>query len=341
MFLVSDTELRRLVPMRDAIAAVAEAFVAVSDGSADQPPRMAFSDGSGLAMMARRSPGEAAGDGAAFKLVTLRTQNRAAGLPTLHALVLWFDSEHGSPRLLIEGTSLTALRTGAASGVATDLLAAPEAATLAVIGAGAQAADQIRAVCAVRPIERVRIFSPGGASAPRLAALLAPELAGVELQSASSSAEATEGADVVCTATNAASPVVSAGAVAGRVHLNAVGSFRPEMRELPGELIEAAEILAVDQIEAAMSEAGELIAALESGARRPEEIRELGELLLAPPRAPSALTIFKSVGVAMQDWAICRLVNERISPGSAEIELRTDEGARVLGSSARSLAQKR
>jgi ornithine cyclodeaminase len=321
VFVVSDTELRRLISMDDAIDAVERAFRSIVDGSGEQPTRLGFDDGSGLAMMARRVDSDVDDRGSAFKLVSICPGNRERDLPTIHSVVLWFDGETGRPDLLVEGGSLTSLRTGAASGVATRLLAPPGAARLAMIGAGGQAADQIRAVCAVRPIERVRIFSRGGVSASALAERLGPELAGVEVASAPSVERALEGADVVCCATDSLAPVVPAGSVWGRVHVNSVGAFRPEMCELPLELIGRADVIAVDQREAVLAEAGDIIDAVETGIVATGELVELGALAADPPPEPSGVSVFKSVGVAMQDWAICRLLSTRIGAGAPTVEL--------------------
>jgi ornithine cyclodeaminase len=321
VFVVSDTELRRLISMDDAIDAVERAFRSIVDGSGEQPSRLGFGDGSGLAMMARRVDSDVDDRGSAFKLVSIYPGNRERDLPTIHAVVLWFDGETGRPRLLIEGASLTSLRTGAASGLATRLLAAPGAACVAMIGAGGQAADQIRAVCAVRPIERVRVFSRGGVSAGALASRLAPELPGVELAAAATVEEALEGADVVCCATDSVVPVLPAGGVSGRVHVNSVGSFRPEMCELPLDLLGRAEIVAVDQREAVLTEAGEIIDAVDAGVLAADDLVELGALAVGPPPEPEGVSIFKTVGVAMQDWAICRLLATRIGAGVPTVEL--------------------
>jgi ornithine cyclodeaminase len=313
VFVVTGTELRRLVPMADAIAAVGAAFRALSAGATEQPPRIGFADGTGLAMAARLDGGDA------YKLVSLRPGNRERGLPTIQAVVLWFDGETGSPRLLVEGSALTALRTGAASGYATSLLAPPEASTLAMVGAGGQALDQVRAVCAVRPIEQVWVFSPSGVSAQRLAERVEAEL-GLDAAPAASAAAAVEGADVVCCATNAESPVLEASVIAGRVHVNAVGSYRAEMRELPGELLAAAELVAVDEVAAALAEAGEVIDALQRGLLQESALQEIGRVDVAPNdlRGP---TVFKSVGVAVQDWAMCRLLEERVSADALAVDL--------------------
>lgn len=307
--------------MTDAIAAVEDAFASVVDGTALQPPRVVSEDGTTLAMMAGRSS-NGAPYGTSFKLVSVWEPNRLRNLPALHALAVWLDPETRHPHLLIEGAALTALRTGAATGVATQLLASPAASTLAVIGAGGQAADQIRGVCAVRPIKEVRIVSRS-ASANRLVENLAPELEPVSLRAAASIFDAVDGADIICCATNSRSPVIPSGAVARRVHINAIGSYRPDMHEVPGELLARAEIVAVDSLAAALAEAGEVISAIEERQLARAEIVEIGALLVDPPSTPTQLTVFKSVGIAMQDWAICRLLSERLRPDTPHVDLLT------------------
>jgi ornithine cyclodeaminase len=315
---ISAEQLRRLVPMRDAISAMRDAFTRVADGSGELPHRVALSDGTAIAMMARGS--ESAGT--AVKVVAVRNTNRGSPVPTIHALVVWLDGTTGEPKLLIEGSSLTALRTGAASGLATDLLAPRGARVLAVIGAGAQAPDQVRSVLTVREISAVRICSRGNSSARVLAARLAREFPDVVVEAVANPEVAVHGADVVSCATNAKEPVLVRKGLNERVHVNAVGSYRPEMRELSREVLSEASIVAVDQRAAALQESGELIDAVEHTTLTAESLVELGQLVRTPPSRIGGLTVFKSVGVAMQDWAIAQLVSERIGSLTDVAEVR-------------------
>jgi ornithine cyclodeaminase len=326
MHVITHDDLRTLVPMLEAIDAMAGAFAAVSRGEADEPMRIGTRDGGALAMLATCATAGGTRSGTVFKAVGISPENRSRGLPSVSAVVLWLDPQTAMPSFLVDGTSLTALRTGAASGLATRLLAAPDASTLAMIGAGGQAADQVRAVCSVRPIETVRICSSSGSSAERLAARLSAELPGIRFEPAASADDAIEGADVVSCATNAISPLFDAASIEGRVHVNAVGSYRPEMRELPAELLRRAEIVAIDQMQAALSEAGELIALVDEEPRFAERLTELGRLVAEPTVPPAGVTVFKSVGIAMQDWAICNLLEiglreRRLPAGLAELDL--------------------
>lgn len=308
MTFVSAVQLQELVSIEDAITSVRAAFVRVTDGTAEQLPRLAFGDGHALAMMARGSPTS----GTVAKFISVRPENRASGLPTIHAVVVWFDAQSGAPTLILDGASVTSLRTGAASAVATEVMAAPEAAVLAMIGAGRQALDQVRAVCAVRNITDVRLVSRTGVSARAQAELLRHDRPSLSVSVSNSVAEAVEGADIICSATDSRIPIIPLRALAERVHINAVGSHRPTMRELPDSVLRRASLIAVDDRNAAMAEAGEIIHGIASGAIGKGALHEIGHLVTDPPE-PQGITVFKSVGVPIQDWAIAELVSERLS----------------------------
>lgn len=310
MVVITGSDLRQLVSMPDAIAAVGNYFSALSSGAIMQPQRLSLEDGSLLAMTASwRSSG-----GAIVKVVSVRPHNRAQGLPTLHASVLWIDEHSGKPEALIEGSSLTALRTGAASGYATKVMADPSARSLAMIGAGAQAPDQIRAVCAVRPINTVSIFSRTRESSQRLTSNLRSELPEINFVVASTAREAVRDAAVICCATTSSEAVFQSEDASPDAHINAVGAHRPDLCEIPEDLLARARSIAIDDRTAALAEAGDLIQAIESGSLTADRLIEIGTLsdTTTSPR-PSGWTVFKSVGVAAQDLAIATLAVERIS----------------------------
>lgn len=317
MLVLTGTELRRLVPMTDAIASMERAFTALAAGEVLQPQRLILENGSLLTMMARwRSD-----PGTVVKVVSLRPTNRLRSLPTIHAVAIWIG-DSGRPEMLIEGNALTALRTGAASGLATDLLASPDAHVLAIIGSGGQAADQVRAVCAVRPIEEVLIYSPTRENCESLMARLQPELPGVSFSVAASVSDSVGGADVVCCATSAEEPLFQITDVALNAHVNAIGAHRPDLCELPGELLKQARVVAVDQREAALTEAGDIIQATEKRLLIADRLVELGALLADRPLTrPAGWTVFKSVGVAVQDLAVASLAVERASGLSTILEV--------------------
>lgn len=195
----------------------------------------------------------------------------------------------GSPLGIVDGPTLTSIRTGAAAGLATLLLARPESSTLAMLGAGAMAFDQIEAVRAVRPIERVLVWSRSLGNARALA----DRVGGV---AAGSADEAVAEADIVSCATPATSPLFSDDAVRPGTHINAVGAFRPEMVEVPPQTVARAYVV-VDDVEAAMEEAGDLIQA----GRFPVDATMADLLAGRHPTVSSDVTLFKSVGIASQD----------------------------------------
>ncbi|MHB8617997.1 MAG: ornithine cyclodeaminase family protein [Chloroflexota bacterium] len=308
MIAISGSQLRDMVSMSDAIQAVRRAFEAVSAGQADQPPRLVLGDGGDLAMMARLPAGLC--DGTSVKVVTVRRENAVLGLPTIHSLVLWLDGPTGIVLAQIDGSALTALRTGAASGVATDLLAARNARLLAMIGAGGQAADQVGAVLSVRPIEQVNLFSRTRNRTEEVAAVLRRSFPEVRFEVSGSASQATLNADVICCATTATVPLFEIADIRRDVHINAVGSYRPEMVEIHPLILGRAAIIVVDQVQAAMAEAGDIIQAIQSGNLQVDRLVEIGSLPAGYQR-PSGITVFKSVGLAAQDWAVAQLAVAR------------------------------
>jgi alanine dehydrogenase len=253
------------------------------------------------------------GAGASVKLVTVMPGNAARGLPTIHALVAWFDAASGRPLAVLDGAEITAMRTGAASGVATRLLARPKAATLGIIGAGAQAAWQIRAVLGARPIRRVLVYARDAERRAGFARSMADET-GIEVMGADSAEHAVRESDVICCATTATEPVFDAAWVQPGTHVNGIGAFRPGMVELPPALFARAALVAVDAREAALAEAGDLLAAIETGAVAESGLVEIGTIdrETVTSRDPQAITLFKSVGLAIQDVAAAGLVVSRL-----------------------------
>jgi ornithine cyclodeaminase/alanine dehydrogenase-like protein (mu-crystallin family) len=307
MLFISADRLRKAVSMLDAIEAVRRAYLSVSAGTVEQPTRLVLERGSALAMMARnRESGTTV-----LKALTIRPDNPTVGLPAIQALVILFDGKTGKPRALIDGTSLTALRTGAASGVGTALLAPKDSHVLGMIGAGAQGADQIRAVCSVRPITEVRIYSRTAARALQLAVRLSDELPKVQFVPVDAVGDAVSDADVICTATPSTSPLFEANLLKPTVHVNAVGAFTPQMCELPPELLRDARIVAIDEYDAAMVEAGDLLQAIDHGYLTSDRLVEIGKLLTNPPSSQTGWTVFKSVGIAAQDLEVAEVAANR------------------------------
>jgi alanine dehydrogenase len=330
MRVLSRSDVRQSLGMREAILAMRDAFAQLSGSEAQVPQRAVLDvpqqDAVVLIMPARL----AAIHAMTCKVVSVYPRNPARGMKLIHALVLLIDENSGRPLAALEGGYLTGLRTGAASGVATDLLARKEARVLACFGAGTQAAFQVEAVCEVRAIERVWIK---GRSTQR-AEQLAERLRGVgripsDVRVAETAQQALAEADIVCTATTSSSPVFDGRDLRPGTHVNAIGSYTRAMQEVDIATLQQARIV-VDSRAACQAEAGDLAAALGAGAiGGPETWTELGEILLgrAPGRqSESEITYFKSVGNAAQDAAAAQrafLQASRLGLGQ-EIDLEMD-----------------
>lgn len=319
--ILDGSQVRAAVDMPTAIEAMRAAFGQLSAGRARIPRRIHLEAEGGVTLVMPAFLEEGAALGA--KLVSGFEGNRARGVPTIQAIVLLLDGRTGSPRAVLDGTELTALRTGAASGLATDLLAAREASVLAVFGAGAQARTQVEAVRAVRPVREVRIVSRTRASAERFAdelAEVAAAAAGAEsglIRVVEDRAAALAGADLVIAATSSAAPVFEGGDVAPGAHVNSIGAYTPEMREVDATLVRRARVV-VDTRDGALAEAGDLIGPIREGLLDPDAIEELGELVNgdAPRgRRGREITLFKSVGTAVQDVELARRVVEAAEAG--------------------------
>ena len=284
---LNSTDTRQALPMPDAIRAMEHAF----SGDAETPLRTMV--GNSLVMPGRLE------DVIAVKVVSTVPGNPAG-------VVVVFGPD-GAPLGLVHGPTLTAIRTGAVCGLATALLATNEASTMAMLGAGAMAFDQIEAVRAVRPIERILVWSRNPLNARMIA-----EMVGAE--HVDDADEAVAQADVISCATPATEPILSDKSVREGAHINAVGAFTPEMVELPPDLLERAYVV-VDDLAAASEEAGDLI---QAGRLPNTTLREL--LAGTSPQIGEDVTVFKSVGVAAQDVAAAHtaLVNaDRLGIGTS------------------------
>ena len=303
--ILSCDDVRQALPMKAAIEESKRAFSRLSSGRVEMPLRSRLhvpeQDGVLLTM-----PAALLDDGEmVVKLVTVFGKNPARGLPLIHAVVLVLNAENGQILSLMDGDVLTAVRTGAGVGVATDLLAPPEANSVAIIGSGKQAVAQLDAVCSVRDIQQAWVYSPNQEHAQSFA----KKMSGVgpvpkNVKAVSSSAKALKDADIVCTATTSTTPVISFEHLKPGAHVNAVGSFQPTMQEIDSETICNA-LVVVDSRESALIETGDIVTPLKQGLITPEHIHaEIGEIINGIKSGRSTqdqLTFFKSCGVAVQD----------------------------------------
>lgn len=312
---LSQNDVRRAVSMAQAIEIVKGAFAQLSAGQAVVPIRtqlqVARHEGITLFMPAYLQESDDLG----VKIVSVFPRNLERGLPTIQALVAVLDAETGRPAAVMDGTYLTALRTGAASGAATDLLARTDARVAAVFGAGAQGRTQLEAVCQVRDIEKAWVYDINREAAEKYVAEMRERGGRVpkDIVAVSSPAEAVREADVICTATTSRTPVFADADLKAGVHINAIGAFTPEMQEVPEDTIQRARLV-VDSREACWAEAGDLIIPRHKGLISENDIHaELGEIVAGVKRGRQSdeeITFFKSVGNAVQDVSVARKILE-------------------------------
>jgi ornithine cyclodeaminase/alanine dehydrogenase-like protein (mu-crystallin family) len=302
MLYFTESDVCRLLPMPEAIRLMREAFAKLAAGTALNHPRrrLVLPTGSVLHYMP-------AGDDRYFGIKTYST-NRKHGA---HFFFLLFRAEDGQPLAMFEANYLGQLRTGAASGFATDLLAREDASTLGIIGSGFQARSQLQAMRAVRELRSVRVWSPSAAKRAAFAAECSVE-------AVETAEQAVRGADIIVTATNSKDPVLEADWVAQGTHVNAMGSNQAGRRELPPELIGRAARIVVDSLEQAKMESGDLLLAWRPDEWNDERLVELKDVKAGREnRDPDQITIFKSNGLALEDVAAAGYIYEQaIQQGS-------------------------
>lgn len=314
---ISADDVAAALPMPAAIAAMRDAFAALGAGRVAMPVRTPIhtAHGTTFFMPAYIADVEASADGGALaqKIVSVRPANAALGRPVVQALVTVIDAVTGAPRALIEGTYLTALRTGAVTGLATDLLAAPDAKELLIFGAGGQAEMQVRAVCAVRPIERVRVVTRSRATAHAFVERVARTDSQRIYECVTDVEEAVRTADVIVTATGSTAPLFDGAWPKDGALVNAVGAYRPDMREVDAALLHRAAVV-VDEHAAALHEAGDLLIPAARGEWSTDAIAaELSELVLGRVHIERGRTaLFKSCGLALEDVAAAAAVLRRL-----------------------------
>jgi ornithine cyclodeaminase/alanine dehydrogenase-like protein (mu-crystallin family) len=317
LLVLSGADVRALFPPKESLAPMRDALKALSRGEAHQPLRPVVAP-EGAAGLLAMMPAYTAAAGYGVKIVCLFEGNTALGLDAHQGAMLLFSGDTGEALALLNASVLTELRTPAVTAVATEALARPDAAELTVFGIGVQGAAHIRTLAAVRPLTRVRVVARDASRAERVCAVLSAEL-GLPVEVASSPEEAVRAADIVVTATNAASPLLRREWLRPGTHVNAVGSCVPHTRELDTPTIAEARVF-VDSIESVTHEAGDFLFALREGAIGPADLTPLGDVLLGRvPGRESAeqITVFESVGLAVQDLAAARFIHRRAAETGA------------------------
>jgi ornithine cyclodeaminase len=325
--ILSRIDLQRCLDMPTAIAAMRTAFHALQSGQVQMPQRTVVElSGRGLALLMPSLLQTSVQPVFGLKLLTSVADNGKRGLPRSFATVLLLDAISGQTLAIIEGGWLTAVRTGAVSGLATELLARPDADVLALFGAGAQAPTQVWAIHTVRPLREVRVVNRSDEHYEQFVRTLQQLLGAAcpPLRRAANASEALADASLVACATTATAPLFHARDIAPGAHINAVGAFTPEMCEVDPETLARARIV-VDQREAALVEAGDLLQAHALGKiAGPASWSELGQLVAGsqPGRqSPDEITFFKSVGLGIQDLVTARCVYERAREMGVGIEV--------------------
>jgi ornithine cyclodeaminase len=303
---LSHTEVEKLLPMGECITAMAEALAALARGQVHQPLRTVVRppDASGLmALMPAYLSGERAAYG--LKAVCVFPRNAALGKDAHQGSVMLFSAESGELLALMNASAITAIRTAAVSGVATQLLAREEAGDLAIVGSGVQARSHLAAMAEVRPIRRVRVASRTFDNARRFAAEMSANYP-FPIHAVESVESAVRDADLIVTATTARQPILQRDWISPGAHLNVVGSSIPTTREIDSATM-AASSLFVDRRESTLNEAGDYLFAAREGAIGADHIKaEIGELLIGQAQGRTAddeITLFKSLGLAVEDLA--------------------------------------
>ena len=311
MIFLNRDQINDLISMEEAIRAMGTAFAQLSNGEAVVPPRLSLDipdkNATSLVM-----PAYATGSPYyTVKIVSVNYSNPDKGLPLIHGIVQVFDAENGKHIANLDGASITAIRTGAASGLATDLLAKENANVCAVFGTGVQAASHIEAVLEVRPIEKIMVFSRSKPSAEKFCSTLANQV-----QCEIGEKESLLEADIICTTTPSSSPLFETDKIKPGCHLNVVGSAQPSFREVPTALVARSKII-VDNREACEQEAGDLIIPVQEGSWSFEHLHgELGQVVsgdIIARESENEITLFKSVGNAIQDHAMAHLIMEKLN----------------------------
>lgn len=320
ILILNHDEVVGLLPMKVCIALMREALIKLASGEVHQPLRTIVRPANAAGVMGLM-PSYVGGDDAAYglKTVCVFPGNPAKGKDAHQGAVLLFSAGTGELLALMNASAITAIRTAAVSGVATELLAREDASDLAIIGAGVQARTHLKAMAEVRPIKRCRVASRNIEHARQLAKEMSGSVP-FAIEPVETVEKAVGGADLIATVTDSKEPVVHREWISPGVHLNVVGSSTPLAREVDTATI-AESALFVDRRESTLNEAGDYLFAMREGAIGPEHIRaELGEVLTKqkPGRtSPEEITLFKSLGLAVEDLAAANYLYRKAKESNA------------------------
>jgi ornithine cyclodeaminase len=310
MLVLSEKQVQSLIDLDELIAALEQAHIQYSTGKAIMPVRLVVPlpqiQGRITSMPGYLNEDKTLG----MKVVTYFQDNPKQNLPAILATIMLFSSDTGKMLAAMDGGYITAIRTACASALATRTLANANTPVLGILGAGVQARAHIQALTRVRKLSRIKLYSPSGTSARRIKEDL-ERPCGLAIEVVDSAQAAVRDSDLLVTVTTAKAPIVQAEWLKPGVHINAVGSHRPDLREIDGATMKRAKVV-VDSHDAVMAECGDILLALKEQSIGAADIHgEIGEVLAgvkAGRSSPSEVTLYKSVGIAIQDVAAAQLV---------------------------------
>jgi ornithine cyclodeaminase/alanine dehydrogenase len=310
MLYLTDTDIEELLSMEEAINTVERAFGEFAKGTVKMPSRSTIMMDKYSGSISYMPSYLEESDALATKIISIYPENPKKGLPTTVAWIIVNDPETGMMQALLDGTFLTSVRTGAVSGVAARYLAPSDSRIAALIGCGVQGRSQAWAINEVLNLDQLRIFDLSREGMKTFSNEMSTKL-GVDVQKADSAKDAIRGADVVLCATTSKKPVIRREWLENIVHVGAIGSFYPNYREIDTKTVKEAKVV-VDSIHAIMEEAGDILIPIEEGAITSDHIyAEIGELILGKKKGRTSedtITVFKSVGLAIQDSSVANLV---------------------------------
>jgi ornithine cyclodeaminase len=302
------SDIKKCISMDLAIDAMETAFIQLANNQIQMPLRnhinIEAENAQTLTMPGFIEKGKILG----LKVVSLFPNNKQRNKPAINGLIMLFDATTGEAKTLMDAAYLTALRTGAVSGLATKFFAKKDAKHVAIIGSGVQAITQLEAVASVRDIQSVSVWSRTRVNAEKFVSILPSRY---KCTVHDSVASAVKEADIICTATSSQEPLVTLHDLQPHAHINAIGSHTSSMCEINNDVLGQAVVI-VDQLDAALVESGEIISAIQNDIIKKESILELGKWLLHKKSDyENELTVFKSVGLAIQDLSVAELVYQQ------------------------------
>jgi len=317
MLIINNSQVRELLPMRDCMEVVGKALADLARGEGVQPLRSGILRPDRQGVLAWMPGSLAAGRPFGVKILSVVDNPGELGVESHQGGVMIFDPTNGSPLALCEAGAITAVRTAAVSALATDRLARPDAVDVAILGAGTQAGSHVEAMVAVRPVERLRVWSRDSDKVRAFAAEQASRH-GVVIEAVADIESAVAGADIVCTTTSAREPILFAEMLEPGMHINAVGASIPSWREIDAGVLPLVSLF-TDRRESLRNEAGEYIQAVENGlVEQGLVVPEIGEVMNGdhPGRtSETEITFFRSLGLAVEDIASARLGYQRAVEG--------------------------